>query len=101
MAMNTEYRDRVAAAIYDAIMTASMTDQTDEDGRPVAVVMSDELQEALLGWVAYFTAKSEALNTPQRLRIYCEGIAKRAGRMIQEVQRRGTGIPITRVGVPN
>jgi|ERR1700677_1965490 hypothetical protein len=88
--MDNEYRDRVAAAVWEVILKASISDVAGADGQRVAVVQSGECVGALIRIMGVLLATSEASATPTRLRETCGEISKRLRSWTATVRADGT-----------
>ena len=90
MSMDKDYRDKIGAALWEAILKTSVTPATNAAGKPVAAIMSGECISALSMTIALLLATSEESSTPKKLREACERIAKDIRLKTAEVQKQGT-----------
>jgi hypothetical protein len=88
--MDNDYRDRVAADVWSAILKASISDVVGTDGQRVSVVQSGECVSALIRIMGVLLATSEASATPTKLRETCDQIAKRLRTWTASVRADGT-----------
>ena len=78
-----EYEQAVMRAVTEAILLTSLHETP--DGR-MALMRSAEIMRALLICGAGIVASSEALNTPSRVREFCDEQAKQLRRLIHSAQ---------------
>ena len=89
--IDADYRARIAAALTEAILVASM------DGGRVPIIRTGEVVSALLLQIAWIAATSEATSTPTRKRKFCDDVARRLSKLIGEARQElsAGGSPIT------
>lgn len=75
--MDEGYRDKIAMAVWEAIIKASMSDSFSADGKRLAAIQSGECVSAIIQIMAVLMATSEATSSPTKLREACEDVAKR------------------------
>jgi hypothetical protein len=78
------YRDRIAAAVIQAIMKTVTCEAS--DGSRVVVLLPDEISDALVNIQACVLATSPNAKSSQELECYCEEWSKRLFRQIKGTQ---------------
>jgi hypothetical protein len=86
--MDKQYRDRIAIAVSEATLKASVGKAIGTDGKRFAAIQSGECVSALIQNMAVLMATSEATASPTKLREAWEEVAKRL-RAATAVARKG------------
>lgn len=92
--MDKEYRDRIAMAVWEAILKASMGEAIGTDGKRLAAIQSGECVSALIQNMAVLMATSEATASPTKLREACEEVAKRLRTATAEARKGGAAMKL-------
>jgi hypothetical protein len=87
MSLDEQYRDKIQAAAWTAIIEASMT--TGPEGTRAAVLKSGEIIEALLWIQATVLTTSPEAAAPDRLRAFSSKMARRLRALTRSLRREG------------
>ena len=85
--MDDEYRDRIALAVWKALVETSMVDVA---GKRISMVQSGECVFALIQIIGVLMAASEATSSPTKLREACDSVAKRLRTWTTSVREDGS-----------
>jgi hypothetical protein len=92
--MGKEYRDRIATAVWEAILKTSMSQAVGTDGKRLAAIQSGECVSALTQIMAVLMATSEATSSPTKLREACDEVAKRLRANTAEARKGGAAMTL-------
>ena len=81
------YRDRVAAAVWQSILAASLIEGA--DGARTVVIQNSECISALIRIMGLILASSEVTSSPTKLRGACDDIVKRLRAWTSNARKEG------------
>ncbi len=96
--MDKAYQEKFTTALLGLLMETGMTET---DGQRVAYMPAAEIIDTFVTVMGLLLRDSEGTATPKRTREFCDEIARRLQRRINEAKRADTPFTTTHQGAPN
>jgi hypothetical protein len=88
--MDTSYRDKIALAVWKAILETSASDVFGAGEKRIVAIQSGEAVDALIRVMGILMSTSEATSTPAKLRDSCDQVARRLRAWTTSVREDGS-----------